>query len=48
MSYGLLTGDGYKHGMVKHGSKEWSYYDYRHGAEHTPIASKVSGVCSRS
>jgi transposase len=22
MSYGLLTGDGYKHGMVKHGSKE--------------------------
>jgi transposase len=22
MSYGLLTGDGYKHGMVKHGSME--------------------------
>ena len=34
MSYGLLTGDGYKHGMVKHGSKEWSYYDYRHDAVH--------------
>lgn len=23
MSYGLLTGDGYKHGSVKHGAKEW-------------------------
>jgi transposase-like protein len=34
MSYGLLTGDGYKHGMVKHGSKEWSYYDYQHDAVH--------------
>ncbi len=34
MSYGLLTGDGYKHGMVKHGEKEWSYYDYRHKATH--------------
>lgn len=34
MSYGLLDGDGYKHGMVKHGAKEWSYYDYRHGATH--------------
>ncbi len=34
MSYGLLTGDGYKHGMVKHGAKEWSYYDFRHDAVH--------------
>lgn len=34
MSYGLLTGDSYKHGMVKHGSKEWSYYDYHHDAVH--------------
>ena len=34
MSYGLLEGDGYKHGTVKHGAKEWSYYDYRHGATH--------------
>lgn len=34
MSYGLLTGDGYKHGVVKHGAKEWSYYDYRHGVFH--------------
>lgn len=34
MSYGLLTGDGYHHGSVKHGAKEWSYYDYRHDAEH--------------
>src|ERR1700730_9432492 len=34
MSYGLLTGDGYKHGMVKHSSKEWSSYDYRHDAVH--------------
>lgn len=34
MSYGLLTGDGYQHGVVSHGRKEWSYYDYRHGATH--------------
>jgi transposase-like protein len=34
MSYGLLTGDGYKHGTVQHGAKEWTYYDYRHGATH--------------
>lgn len=34
MSYGLLTDDGYKHGTVKHGEKEWSYYDYRHGVFH--------------
>lgn len=29
MSYGLLAGDGYAHGAVKHGAKEFSYYDYR-------------------
>ena len=34
-SYGLLTGDGYKHGAVSHGKKEWSYYDYRTGAWHS-------------
>jgi len=34
MSYGLLTGDGYRHGTVKHGELEWSYYDYRHDAVH--------------
>jgi len=34
MSYGLLNGDGYKHGTVKHGVKEWAYYDYRHNATH--------------
>lgn len=34
MSYGLLEGDGYKHGSVKHGAKEWAYYDYRHDATH--------------
>jgi transposase-like protein len=34
VSYGLLTGDGYEHGMVKHGAKEWSWYDYRTGATH--------------
>lgn len=33
-SYGLLTSDGYQHGAVKHGAKEWSYYDYRHGVMH--------------
>ena len=30
-SYNLLTGDGYQHGSVKHGAKEYSRYDYRSG-----------------
>ena len=34
VSYGLLTGDGYKHGMVQHGAGEFAYYDYRHKATH--------------
>ena len=34
MSYGLLDGDGYKHGAVKHGAKEWAFYDYREGVWH--------------
>ena len=34
VSYGLLEPDGYKHGTVKHGAKEWQYYDYRHDAWH--------------
>ena len=34
MSYGLLTGDGFKHGAVKHGAKEYAYYDYRHAVTH--------------
>ena len=34
VSYGLLTSDGYKHGTVSHGKKEYAYYDYRHGATH--------------
>lgn len=29
MSYGLLEGDGYTHGRVKHSDKEWAIYDYR-------------------
>ncbi|BBU61923.1 DDE transposase [Methylosinus sp. C49] len=29
ISYGLLEGDGFKHGAVNHSAKEWSYYDYR-------------------
>jgi transposase len=31
MSYGLLAGDGFTHGAVKHSANEWSYYDYRTG-----------------
>ena len=27
MSYGLLNADGYKHGQVKHGAKEFVRYD---------------------
>lgn len=33
-SYNLLTGDGYIHGAVKHGAKEYSRYDYRQGVTH--------------
>lgn len=29
ISYGLLEGDGYKHGMVKHGAKESRTYDWQ-------------------
>ncbi|GBQ91006.1 transposase [Acetobacter nitrogenifigens DSM 23921 = NBRC 105050] len=29
VSYGLLTNDGYQHGVVKHAAKEYAYYDYR-------------------
>jgi len=29
VAYGLLAPDGYQHGAVKHGAKEWAYYDYR-------------------
>ncbi len=31
MSYGLLSGDGYRHGHVKHGERDYSHYDYRLG-----------------
>jgi len=34
MSYGLLTADGYQHGVVTHSKKEYAYYDYRHGVTH--------------
>jgi transposase-like protein len=34
MSYGLLSDDGDQHGSLKHGAKEFAYYDYRHGATH--------------
>jgi transposase-like protein len=33
-AYNLLENDGYKHGAVNHGRKEWQYYDYRHDAFH--------------
>lgn len=35
MSYGLLTEDGYVHGSVKHGAKEWTAYDYRQNVTHS-------------
>ena len=33
-SYNLLTRDGYKHGAVKHGAKEYVFYDYRMDVTH--------------
>jgi len=35
ISDGLLAGDGFIHGTVKHGIKEWSYYDYRTRQTHS-------------
>jgi hypothetical protein len=34
MSYGLLEGDGYKHGTVRHRAKEYACCDYWHDAVH--------------
>lgn len=31
VSYGLLSGDGFQHGVVSHGRKEYAHYDYRSG-----------------
>lgn len=33
-SYNLLTGDGYTHGAVKHGQREYAHYDYKTGINH--------------
>lgn len=33
-SYGLLTGDGYTHGAVKHGKREYAFYDHKQGVNH--------------
>ncbi|QLC25955.1 IS1595 family transposase [Parasphingopyxis algicola] len=33
-SYNLLTKDGYRHGVVKHGKREYAYYDYQTGENH--------------
>jgi transposase len=30
-SYNLPTGDGFKHGVVSHGKKEYAVYNYRSG-----------------
>lgn len=35
VSYGLLAGDGFVHGAVKHAAKEWTYYDYRTRETHS-------------
>jgi transposase-like protein len=34
ISYDLLSRDGYTHGTVKHGAKEYVYYDWQHGVLH--------------
>jgi transposase-like protein len=35
MSYGLLTGDGYRHGTVQHSDKDWSHYDWHTKETHS-------------
>jgi transposase-like protein len=34
MSYGLLKGDGFTHGAVKHGAREYEHFDEEHGVSH--------------
>ena len=34
VSYGLLSSDGFQHGTVSHGKKEYAYYDYRQDVTH--------------
>lgn len=34
VSYGLLTPDGFQHGAVQHGAKEYAYYDWRLDVTH--------------
>ena len=34
VSYGLLKGDGYKHGTVDHNRKEWAWTDHETGTRH--------------
>ncbi len=34
MSYGLLEGDGFTHGKVKHGAKQYAYHDEDSGITH--------------
>lgn len=34
VSYNLLKDDGYKHGAVDHGRKEWAWTDHRDGTRH--------------
>src|SRR5579863_10045007 len=47
VSYGLLAGDGFIHGVVKHSAKEWTLYNYRtgefHGTQHVESFWKLFG-----
>lgn len=47
VSYGLLTGDGYKHGTVSHGRGEYAHYDTGPKRHSTSTPWKASGGCSR-
>lgn len=42
-SYGLLTGDGFKHGRFSHGKGEYAVYDYR--AKETFHVNTAEGFC---
>lgn len=48
MPYGLLDGDGYHHGAVKHGAKQFTCFDYRYAVTHQLTALRTSGDCSRA
>lgn len=49
VSHNLLAGDGFEHGLVKHGKKEYAHYDYHSGETfhvNTVESRSAASICS--